>query len=174
MHVQLLMIGKFKNRDLAALVADYADRIRRFHPFRVVHLKESRYADETRAGDRIRAEEAERFKQEKKDMLLGMKVVKHVKSNAIVVVKDGMAKGIGTGQTNRIWATIHALEHAVDGTVLASDAFFPFRDCVDEAAKKGIRAIVQPGGSMRDTESIEACDEHGIAMVFTGIRHFKH
>lgn len=66
--------------------------------------------------------------KKKKDMLLGMKVVKHVKSNAIVVVKDGMAKGIGTGQTNRIWATIHALEHAIDGIVLASDAFFPFRD----------------------------------------------
>ena len=112
--------------------------------------------------------------QEKQDMLLGIKVVKHVKSNAIVVVKDGMAKGIGTGQTNRIWATIHALEHAKDGTVLASDAFFPFRDCVDEAAKKGITAIIQPGGSMRDNESILACDEHDISMVFTGIRHFKH
>lgn len=112
--------------------------------------------------------------QEKLDMILGMKVVKHVKSNAIVVVKDGMAKGVGTGQTNRIWATQHALEHAKDGSVLASDAFFPFRDCVDEAAKYGIKAIVQPGGSMRDQESIEACDEHGISMVFTGIRHFKH
>jgi len=111
---------------------------------------------------------------------LGMKVVKHVKSNAIVVVKGGTAKGIGTGQTNRIWATIHALEHAkgegesLEGAVLASDAFFPFRDCVDEAAKYGIKAIVQPGGSMRDQESVDACNEHGISMVFTGIRHFKH
>ena len=112
--------------------------------------------------------------QEKQDMLLGIKVVKHVKSNAIVVVKDGMAKGIGTGQTNRIWATIHALEHAKDGTVLASDAFFPFRDCVEKKKKKGITAIIQPGGSMRDNESILACDEHDISMVFTGIRHFKH
>ena len=118
--------------------------------------------------------------REKQDMILGMKVVKHVKSNAIVVVKDGIAKGIGTGQTNRIWATIHALEHAkgegesLEGAVLASDAFFPFRDCVDEAAKYGIKAIVQPGGSMRDQESVDACDEHGISMVFTGIRHFKH
>ena len=118
--------------------------------------------------------------KEKQDMILGMKVVKHVKSNAIVVVKDGTAKGIGTGQTNRIWATIHALEHAkgksetLEGAVLASDAFFPFRDCVDEAAKYGIKAIVQPGGSMRDQESVDACNEHGISMVFTGIRHFKH
>ena len=108
------------------------------------------------------------------DMILGMKVVKHVKSNAIVVVKDGMAKGIGTGETNRIWATMQALERAKDGSVLASDAFFPFRDCVDEAAKAGITAIVQPGGSMRDQESVDACNEHGISMVFTGIRHFKH
>ena len=112
--------------------------------------------------------------EEEKDMILGMKVVKHVKSNAIVVVKDGMAKGTGTGETNRIWATKQALERAGDGTVLASDAFFPFRDCVDEAAKAGIKAIIQPGGSVKDQESIDACDEHGIAMVFTGIRHFKH
>lgn len=111
---------------------------------------------------------------EEKDMMLGMKVVKHVKSNAIVVVKDGMAKGIGTGETNRIWATKQALERAGDGSVLASDAFFPFRDCVDEAAKAGIKAIIQPGGSIKDQESIDACDEYGIAMVFTGIRHFKH
>ena len=112
--------------------------------------------------------------EEEKDMILGMKVVKHVKSNAIVVVKDGMAKGTGTGETNRIWATKQALERAGDGTVLASDAFFPFRDCVDEAAKAGIKAIIQPGGSVKDQESIDACDEHGIAMVFTGVRHFKH
>ncbi len=119
--------------------------------------------------------------REKSDMILGMKVVKHVKSNAIVVVKDGMAIGVGTGQTNRIWATEHALQHArekagkdLTGAVLASDAFFPFRDCVDTAAKSGIKAIVQPGGSMRDQESIDACNEHGITMVFTGIRHFKH
>ena len=119
--------------------------------------------------------------QEKADMILGMKVVKHVKSNAIVIVKDGMAIGVGTGQTNRIWATVHAIEHAqekigknLSGAVLASDAFFPFRDCVDTANEAGIKAIVQPGGSMRDQESIDACNEHGITMVFSGIRHFKH
>ncbi|HHD2753986.1 TPA: bifunctional phosphoribosylaminoimidazolecarboxamide formyltransferase/IMP cyclohydrolase [Clostridium perfringens] len=112
--------------------------------------------------------------EELKDMIFGMKVVKYVKSNAIVVVKDGVATGIGGGQVNRIWATKEALDRGKGGAVLASDAFFPFRDCVDEAAKNGIKAIIQPGGSMRDGESIEACDEHGISMVFTGVRHFKH
>ena len=118
--------------------------------------------------------EKEPTAEEMSDMLMGIKVVKHVKSNAIVVIKDKMAKGIGTGETNRIWATQQALERAGDGTVLASDAFFPFRDCVDEAAKYGIKAIIQPGGSVRDQESVDACNEHGISMVFTGIRHFKH
>jgi phosphoribosylaminoimidazolecarboxamide formyltransferase/IMP cyclohydrolase len=112
--------------------------------------------------------------KEMKDLIFGMKVCKYVKSNAIVVIKDGMAKGIGAGQVNRIWATTEALDRAGDGVVLASDAFFPFRDCVDEAAKYNIKAIIQPGGSIRDKESIEACNEHGISMVFTGVRHFKH
>jgi phosphoribosylaminoimidazolecarboxamide formyltransferase/IMP cyclohydrolase len=112
--------------------------------------------------------------QEVKDMIFGMKIVKYVKSNAIVVVKDSKAIGIGGGQVNRIWAAAHALDRGKDGVVLASDAFFPFRDCVDEAAKYGIKAIVQPGGSVRDEESITACNEHDIAMIFTGIRHFKH
>jgi phosphoribosylaminoimidazolecarboxamide formyltransferase/IMP cyclohydrolase len=108
------------------------------------------------------------------ELLFGMKVVKYVKSNAIVVVKDGMAKGIGGGQTNRIWAAAQALDRAKDGVVLASDAFFPFGDVVEEAAKYNIKAIIQPGGSVRDKESIEACNKNGIAMVFTGVRHFKH
>lgn len=108
------------------------------------------------------------------DLEFAMKIVKHVKSNAIVVARDGVAKGIGAGQTNRIWATKQAIERAKDGGVLASDAFFPFRDCVDECAAAGIKAIIQPGGSLRDQESIDACNEHGIAMVFSGVRHFKH
>lgn len=112
--------------------------------------------------------------EEKKDLLFGMKVVKHVKSNAIVVVKNQMALGIGTGEVNRIWATQQAIERAGKGVVLASDAFFPFRDVVDCCAENHIQAIIQPGGSMRDQESIDACDEHGISMIFTGIRHFKH
>ena len=112
--------------------------------------------------------------EEMKDLLFGMKVVKYVKSNAIVAIKDGVAVGIGGGQVNRIWATEEALQRGQGSYVLASDAFFPFRDVVDECAKNGIKAIIQPGGSIRDQESIDACNEHGIAMVFTGIRHFKH
>jgi phosphoribosylaminoimidazolecarboxamide formyltransferase/IMP cyclohydrolase len=112
--------------------------------------------------------------EEMKDLLFGMKVVKYVKSNAIVVAKDSVALGIGGGQVNRIWPTEDALKRGVGATILASDAFFPFRDVVDQAAKAGIKAIIQPGGSMRDQESIDACNEHGIAMVFTGLRHFKH
>jgi len=108
------------------------------------------------------------------DMIFGMKIVKYVKSNAIVVVKDGMAKGIGGGQVNRIWSAIEALGRAKDGVVLASDAFFPFNDVVEKAAEYSIRAIIQPGGSIRDKESIESCNKLGIPMVFTGIRHFKH
>lgn len=108
------------------------------------------------------------------DMIFGMKIVKYVKSNAIVVVKDGMAKGIGGGQVNRIWSAIEALDRAGDGVVLASDAFFPFKDVVEKAAEYKIRAIIQPGGSVKDGESIQSCNKLGIPMVFTGIRHFKH
>jgi phosphoribosylaminoimidazolecarboxamide formyltransferase/IMP cyclohydrolase len=105
------------------------------------------------------------------------KVVKHTKSNAIVLVNGKATCGIGAGQTNRIWAAQQAIEHAGEkakGAVMASDAFFPFPDCVEAAAAAGISAIIQPGGSVRDAESIEACDRHGIAMVFCGMRHFKH
>lgn len=108
------------------------------------------------------------------DMVFGQKIVKHVKSNAIVVVKDGMAIGIGTGETNRIWATEQAIERAGDGVVLASDAFFPFDDVVKACGKAGIKGIIQPGGSMRDEDSIKAANELNIPMVFTGMRHFKH
>ncbi|APM39975.1 bifunctional phosphoribosylaminoimidazolecarboxamide formyltransferase/IMP cyclohydrolase [Clostridium kluyveri] len=113
-------------------------------------------------------------KEEIDNLIFGMKVCKYVKSNAIVVVKDFMAKGIGGGQVNRIWPTCHALDRAGDGVVLASDAFFPFNDVVCEAAKYGIKAIIQPGGSVRDKDSIEECNKNGISMVFTGVRHFKH
>ena len=114
---------------------------------------------------------------EMSDLDFGMRIVKHVKSNAIVVAKDKMAIGIGNGETNRIWPTEQAIERAgdrIEGAILASDAFFPFRDVVDTCAKHGIKAIIQPGGSIRDKESIEACNEHGIAMIFSGMRHFKH
>lgn len=115
--------------------------------------------------------------EELKEMLFAMAVVKHVKSNAIVLSKDGQVIGVGAGQMNRVGSARIAYEQAADkakGAVLASDAFFPFRDTVDEAAKAGVTAIIQPGGSIRDEESIQACNEHGITMVFTGLRHFKH
>lgn len=102
-----------------------------------------------------------------------------MKSNAIVVVKDGSTLGVGAGQMNRVGSAAIALEEAkskgaTEGLVLASDGFFPFDDTVTLAAKYGIAAIVQPGGSVRDEESIRKADELGIAMVFTGMRHFKH
>lgn len=116
------------------------------------------------------------------DMKFGMRVVKFVKSNGIAVVKNKQTIGIGPGQVNRIWATTQCFEHAEEligkdatqNAVLASDAFFPFDDVVEAAHKAGISAIIQPGGAMRDQLSIDKCDEYGIAMVFTGMRHFKH
>lgn len=115
--------------------------------------------------------------KELKDMEFALKVVKHAKSNGIAIAKDLVSIGIGPGQTNRIWATEQAIEHAgekVIGAVLASDAFFPFSDCVEVCHKAGITAIIQPGGSIRDKDSIDLCDKYGIAMVFSGARHFKH
>ena len=116
-------------------------------------------------------------KEQMSDLEFGLKVVKHVKSNAIVVVKNGQTLGIGAGQMNRVGSCKIALEQAgalADGAVLASDAFFPMRDSVDLAAEYNIAAIVQPGGSIRDQESIDACNEKGVAMLFSKIRHFKH
>lgn len=114
---------------------------------------------------------------QQRDIEFGLKVVKHVKSNAIVVVKNGQTLGIGAGQMNRVGSCKIVLEQAGEkakGAVLASDAFFPMRDSADIAADYGIAAIVQPGGSIRDQESIDACNEKGVAMVFSKIRHFKH
>lgn len=116
-------------------------------------------------------------KAQMEQLIFAYKVVKHTKSNAIAVANDFAAIGVGGGQTNRIWAATQALERAGDkvkGAVLASDAFFPFSDCVEVCAKFGISAIIQPGGSIRDQDSIDACDKAGIAMVFVGSRHFKH
>jgi phosphoribosylaminoimidazolecarboxamide formyltransferase/IMP cyclohydrolase len=104
-------------------------------------------------------------------------VCKHVKSNAIVLGEGGRVVGVGAGQMSRVDSVHMAVRKAGErskGSVLASDAFFPFRDNVDEAARAGVTAVIQPGGSVRDTDSIQACDEHGMAMVFTGIRHFRH
>ncbi|MPM05182.1 Bifunctional purine biosynthesis protein PurH [bioreactor metagenome] len=120
--------------------------------------------------------------QEMKDLIMAWKIVKHTKSNAITIVKNGQSIGIGPGQVNRIWACKQAIEHALEflgedslkGATLASDAYFPFSDCVEAAAEAGITAIIQPGGSIRDNDSIEACDNHNMSMLFTDMRHFKH
>ncbi|MEE9572471.1 MAG: bifunctional phosphoribosylaminoimidazolecarboxamide formyltransferase/IMP cyclohydrolase [Candidatus Neomarinimicrobiota bacterium] len=111
------------------------------------------------------------------DMLFAWKVLKHVKSNAIITVADKTTLGIGAGQVSRVDAVEIALKKSgnkLEGSVLASDAFFPFRDSIDLIATTGVKNIIQPGGSIRDQEVIQACNEHGIAMVFTGIRCFKH
>jgi len=118
--------------------------------------------------------------QEMEALLFSWRVAKFVKSNAIVYCRDGMTIGVGAGQMSRVNSARIAgikAEHAglvVPGSVMASDAFFPFRDGLDNAAAAGIRAVIQPGGSMRDDEVIAAADEHDIAMVFTGMRHFRH
>lgn len=120
--------------------------------------------------------------KEMEDLRFAWRVVKFVKSNGIALAKDKQSVGIGPGQVNRIWAAKQSFEHAAElidenatkGAVLASDAFFPFDDCVEAAHQAGITAIIQPGGSVRDEDSIKKCNEYGIAMVFTGMRHFRH
>lgn len=110
-------------------------------------------------------------------MLLGWHVVARVKSNAIVLINDGILVGVGQGQTSRVESVRLAVAKAnnrAKGAVMASDAFFPFRDGVDIALKSGITSIIQPGGSVRDHETISACDEFNAALVMTGIRHFRH
>jgi phosphoribosylaminoimidazolecarboxamide formyltransferase/IMP cyclohydrolase len=120
--------------------------------------------------------------KELEDLLFTWKIVKYVKSNGIALGKNKQSIGIGPGQVNRIWAAKQSIEHAqelisdtaTDGAVLASDAFFPFSDCVEVAHAAGIKAIIQPGGSIKDQDSIDKCNEYGISMIFTKMRHFKH
>jgi phosphoribosylaminoimidazolecarboxamide formyltransferase/IMP cyclohydrolase len=115
--------------------------------------------------------------KEMEDLLFAWKTVKHAKSNGIAIAKDKTSTGVGPGQVSRIWALENAIRQGaerIEGSVMASDAFFPFADCVEAAQKAGITAIIQPGGSIRDQESIDAANKFGIAMVFTGMRHFKH
>jgi phosphoribosylaminoimidazolecarboxamide formyltransferase / IMP cyclohydrolase len=132
------------------------------------------------AADLKKVTQRQPTETELQDLLFAWKVVKFVKSNAIVYCKEGMTIGVGAGQMSRVYsAKIAAIKAAdeqlqVKGSVMASDAFFPFRDGIDAAAEAGITAVIQPGGSMRDQEVIAAADEHGIAMVFTGMRHFRH
>jgi len=119
-------------------------------------------------------------KEQLDDLLFAWRVAKFVKSNAIVYAKDHRTIGVGAGQMSRVYSARIAGIKATDaglivpGSVMASDAFFPFRDGIDAAAEAGIKAVIQPGGSMRDSEVIAAADEHGLAMVFTGVRHFRH
>jgi phosphoribosylaminoimidazolecarboxamide formyltransferase/IMP cyclohydrolase len=118
--------------------------------------------------------------QERRDLLFAWRVCKFVKSNAIVFAREETTVGIGAGQMSRVYSSrIGAIKAedaglTVRGAVMASDAFFPFRDGVDVAARQGVTAVIQPGGSMRDAEVIAAADEAGLAMVFTGMRHFRH
>ena len=113
-------------------------------------------------------------------LLFAWRIVKHVKSNAIVYARPGVLVGVGAGQMSRVdsvklgAAKARDLKHALEGAALASDAFFPFPDGVEEAARAGVKAIVQPGGSVRDNEVIAAANQHGITMVLTGVRHFSH
>ena len=138
-------------------------------------LIDAGYRDELKVVTKLAPTEAQFA-----DLLFAWKVAKFVKSNAIVYAKDNRTIGVGAGQMSRVYsARIAGIKAAdvdlvVDGSVMASDAFFPFRDGIDAAAQAGIKAVIQPGGSMRDAEVIAAADEHGIAMVFTGVRHFRH
>jgi len=115
-----------------------------------------------------------------KDLLLANKLAKHSKSNTIILIKNGQLLGSGVGMTSRVDALKHAISKAnefgfdLNGSVMASDAFFPFPDCVEIGASVGINCIIQPGGSIKDNLSIDVCNQKGISMVFTGIRHFKH
>ena len=131
-------------------------------------------------GDLTVVSKRQPSEQELKDLLFCWKVAKFVKSNAIVYARDGMTIGVGAGQMSRVYsakiAGIKAADESLEvkGSVMASDAFFPFRDGIDAAAEACITAVIQPGGSMRDEEVIAAADEAGMAMVFTGMRHFRH
>lgn len=140
-------------------------------------LMQERDAQEIKSGDLKVVTKSQPSKDELDAMLFAWRVLKHVKSNGILIAKHNATVGIGAGQVSRIDAVDMAVRKANDSindTVLASDAFFPFRDSIDRIAKTGIRAIIQPGGSVRDEEVIAACNEHNIAMVFTGKRCFKH
>jgi phosphoribosylaminoimidazolecarboxamide formyltransferase/IMP cyclohydrolase len=139
----------------------------------LVQQRDVGFASETRKVASTRAPS----EQERADLEFCWRVAKHVKSNAIVLAKDGMIVGVGAGQMSRVDSVQLAGRKAGErsrGAVLASDAFFPFRDAVDEAAQLGVTAIIQPGGSIRDKQSVEAAEEHGMAMLFTGSRHFRH
>ena len=169
--VRLLRTGPLTGDDTAARGLDY----RRVDGGLLVQSRDLRGADDF--VDVKVVTKRQPTAAELADLRFAWLVCKHVKSNAIVLAKGGMLVGVGAGQMSRVDSVHLAVRKSGgrhQGAVMASDAFFPFRDNVDEAARAGVTAVVQPGGSLRDADSIQACDEHGLAMVFTGIRHFRH
>jgi phosphoribosylaminoimidazolecarboxamide formyltransferase/IMP cyclohydrolase len=129
------------------------------------------------ASDLTVASKRQPTPEEVDELLFAWRCVKHVKSNAIVITKDKALRGVGAGQMNRVRSVRLAVEQAGEhakGAVLASDAFFPFPDGPEVAAEAGVAAIIQPGGSVKDDETIALCDRYGIALVMTGVRHFRH
>ena len=165
---RLIKVGDLRNRDV---------QIKDVKKIPGGFLVQDRNIKEITIKDLKVVTKREPNKEELEELLFAWKVVKHTKSNAIVLTKDKQTVGIGAGQMSRVDAVIIAIrksEGRSKGSYLASDAFFPFRDSVDEAAKAGVTAIIQPGGSKRDEEVIEAANEHNLAMVFTGARCFKH
>ena len=172
-----ILAGK-KNLRLIALAPGAGDQTTRFETRRISgglliqEMDHLLFGPDSRVVTRRQPTEKER-----RDLEFAWRVVKHVKSNAIVLGQSGRTLGVGAGQMSRVDSvkiSIQKAGAASKDAVLASDAFFPFRDSIDEAGKAGVAAIIQPGGSMRDQEVIEAADEYGMAMIFTGLRHFKH
>jgi phosphoribosylaminoimidazolecarboxamide formyltransferase/IMP cyclohydrolase len=169
--VRLLRAGLLKPDDVTARGLDF----RRVDGGLLVQGRDLSGADEF--GNLKVATKRQPTAAELADLRFAWLVAKHVKSNAIVLARGGMLVGVGAGQMSRVDSVHLAVRKSGGrhvGSVLASDAFFPFRDNVDEAARAGVTAVVQPGGSMRDADSVAACDEHGLAMVLTGVRHFRH
>ncbi len=169
-NVRLLSVGELP-RDGVPLAGD--PNIRSVTDGWLVQARDVGFNHE----ERVVATQRQPSVAESSDLEFAWRVCKHVKSNAIVLVKDGAVVGVGAGQMSRVDSAFMAAHKAGDraqGAVLASDAFFPFRDSIDEAAAVGVTAVIQPGGSIRDKESVAAADEHGLAMVFTGARHFRH
>lgn len=166
-NVRLLAVGELGRRDPGELA------VRKVTGGFLVQQRDLGFDGEARdvVGKRQPSE------AERSDLEFAWAVVKHVKSNAIVLVKDGTLVGVGAGQMSRVDSVFmagHKAGERARGAVLASDAFFPFRDSIDEAARMGVTAVIQPGGSIRDKQSVEAADEHGLALVHTGARHFRH
>ncbi len=166
-------IRLLKLEDILKPVSSHSFDIKKIHGGMVIQEPDTKLFD----GELEIVTERIPTKKELDELKFAWKVCKHAKSNGIVVSKDGQTLGIGQGQVSRVWAAENAIKHSnfpTKGAVLASDAYFPFGDSIEAAAKAGITAIIQPGGSIRDQEVIDMANKYGIAMVFTGMRHFKH